>query len=82
MNLPVLELLGVNAKYARQGIGNKLLKMGLDLVDKDSVEAYVDASPLATPLYQRHGFEVKSTYAMPDPNSWFVESSMVRPRKA
>ncbi|KAI9652244.1 MAG: hypothetical protein M1831_007092 [Alyxoria varia] len=76
-----VELMGVSAEYQRQGVGAMLLKPGCDLADRDGVEAYVDASPVAAPLYERYGFEVRNQCTMPEPFDWYVEKFMVRPKK-
>lgn len=58
-----------------------LISHGCDLADEQGVEAYVNANPVASPLYERFGFEAKSKVAMPAPFEWYMESFMVRPRK-
>ena len=77
-----VELMGVSAEYQRQGVGAMLLKPGCDMADRDGVEAYVDASPAAAPLYERFGFEVGNQCTMVEPFDWYVERFMVRPKKA
>lgn len=81
MCLTDLELMSVNAKYARQGAGAMMMQHGCELVDKDGVIAYVDSSPVAKTLYARFGFEEKNTQPMPAPYDWYTESFMVRPKK-
>ena len=73
--------MAVDAKYARQGAGAMLIDYGCKLADRDGLEAYVDASPLAKSLYERYGFETKNTTTMPKPFDWYVEAFMIRPKK-
>ena len=74
--------MAVDPKYARKGAGAMLVEHGLDLVDKDGVESYVDASPLAKQLYERYGYITRNTMSMPKPFEWFIETFMVRPAKS
>lgn len=73
--------MGVSSEYHRQGAGSMLINYGCNLADKDGIEAYVDASPIAEPLYKRFGFETKNKLAMPAPFDWYLESFMIRPGK-
>ena len=75
-------MLGVNEKYARQGVGAMLVTYGCDLADRAGVECYVDGSPGGKKLYERHGFEEKATWIAPVPFDSYVESFMVRPKKS
>ena len=74
--------MGVNSAYARRGVGAMLIEYGCKLADRDGVEAYADASPVAKPLYERFGFKVMNSITMPEPFDWYVENFMVRPKKA
>ncbi|KAI5924919.1 hypothetical protein F4810DRAFT_709111 [Camillea tinctor] len=52
----VLELLGVNPEYQRQGAGSSLVKWGTDEADKHGVKAVVEGTPVARRLYEKCGF--------------------------
>jgi predicted N-acetyltransferase YhbS len=47
----------VSSDYARQGIGTRLLRWGIDLCDKDGVPACLDSTvEAAKTFYQKAGF--------------------------
>lgn len=76
-----IELMGVDQAYARRGIGAMLLEAGCKLADAEGLGCYVDASPVARPLYERFGFVERNTCRMPGEFGWYEESFMVRPAK-
>ena len=51
--------------YKGQGAGSMVLQYGCDLADRDSVEAYIDASPRGKRLYERFGFVFTKQQKMP-----------------
>lgn len=54
-----LPWLGVDAALRGTGLGGELLKVCLDIVDKDHLPAYLETpNPRTVPFYQRHGFVV------------------------
>ncbi|KAI0477948.1 hypothetical protein F4859DRAFT_42554 [Xylaria cf. heliscus] len=57
----VLTHLCTRHSYHGRGIGSALLRDVLDLADKEALWAYLEATPLATPVYQRVGFKVVDT---------------------
>jgi len=61
-----LELLCTDVEYSRQGAGALALQYGCDRADEEDVECYVDASPMAAPLYERFGFEMRMEERMAD----------------
>jgi GNAT superfamily N-acetyltransferase len=55
-----LYAIGVRPGHQGQGIGSRLLKEGLRVVDHAHMPAYLESSKKANvPLYERYGFEVK-----------------------
>ncbi|KAF5011451.1 hypothetical protein FDECE_2440 [Fusarium decemcellulare] len=48
--------LATHPDYQRRGLGTMLMRYGCDLVDKNGVAAYVDASKSGSALYRRFGF--------------------------
>lgn len=49
-------MVAVSPKYQGQGAGSQILRWGTEKADQQGVEAYLDASPDAVKLYERHGF--------------------------
>jgi ribosomal protein S18 acetylase RimI-like enzyme len=43
-------------KYQGKGAGSQLMRWGLSQADEQGVEAFLEASPDAVPLYERLGF--------------------------
>lgn len=57
----VLDTLVTHPDHHRRGAGGLLVQWGCDQADKKGVEAYLEASPMGKPLYERYGFkEVKT----------------------
>ena len=53
--------------HRRKGAATMLMKWGTALADELGVESWVQATPMAKPLYLRHGFEVfKEVLLVPD----------------
>lgn len=62
-----LPLIGVDAARQRSGIGSALLRHALEIVDRDHLPAYLEAtSELNVPLYERHGFELQEPIQLAD----------------
>ena len=57
-----------------------LLSWGIERADAEGLEAYLDASPSAKPLYEKFGWVTKATHAFL--GGTYIESFMVRPSKA
>ena len=58
------DVLGVDAAYARQGVGAMLVAEGCRRADEDGLEAYLASTPAAMKLYQRFGFEAREEQKM------------------
>ena len=64
-----------------------MMRWGLERADIDGVEAYLEASPDAVPLYERHGFReadrtdtfINNERVM---ETWYRNMFMIRPAKA
>jgi GNAT superfamily N-acetyltransferase len=52
-----LHVLTTHPDHHRRGAGGLLLKYFLDSVDREHIEAYLEASEAGKPLYTRHGFK-------------------------
>ena len=51
-----LEIVATDPSYQGKGAGTQLMQWGLNQADEQGVEAYLEASPDAVPLYERLGF--------------------------
>lgn len=77
---PVLDLLQTDPKFQGRGAGGMLIKWGLDIADERHVPAYLESSPVAHKLYQKHGFQdidelvldPKWNYGSADPSIYFM----------
>lgn len=62
-----LTLLGTHAEHRGHGYGLGLLADNLRQIDETGMPSYLEASnPANVPLYMRHGFEVLSSFKVPD----------------
>ena len=63
----LLSLLGTAVAHQGHGYGLGLLAETLTVVDAEDMPAYLEASNSANvPLYQRYGFELYGSFALPD----------------
>ncbi|KAL2351639.1 acyl-CoA N-acyltransferase [Cryomyces antarcticus] len=53
----LLHILATLPSHHRRGAGALLLREGLDRADNEGIEAYLEASKMGKPLYERFGFE-------------------------
>jgi len=51
-----MAILAVEPKFQRMGVGRKLLEWGLDMADREGLEAFIEASPAGKPLYEKMGW--------------------------
>ena len=67
-----LFLLGTRPEWQSRGIGSALMRLVLELCDRDAMPAYLEAtSERNKGLYLRHGFEVTGEIKLPDgPSMW------------
>lgn len=57
-----LGFLAVRRAWQGRGLTRPLVAWGLDRADRDGVEAYVQASPVAVPVYRRFGWDEVDRY--------------------
>ncbi|KAF2478197.1 uncharacterized protein BDR25DRAFT_276014 [Lindgomyces ingoldianus] len=53
----ILETLVTHPSHHRRGAGGMLVQWGCDQADTNDLEAYLEASPMGAPLYERFGFQ-------------------------
>ncbi|KAI5275443.1 acyl-CoA N-acyltransferase [Aureobasidium subglaciale] len=51
-----LKVLAIDPTYQRRGVGSLLLDEGLAVADRVGIKAYLEATEVGRPLYQRKGF--------------------------
>ncbi|GAB1314620.1 hypothetical protein MFIFM68171_04830 [Madurella fahalii] len=71
-----LELICAKPGEMGKGVGKRLLQWGLEKVDADGCEAYLEASPDGRPLFEKFGWKVVERLEYLDGE--YVECSMVR----
>lgn len=71
-----LELISTKPEIKGLGTGRRLVQWGVEKVDRDGAEAYLEASPQGKGLFERFGFEVVEKLVYLDGD--YVECSMVR----
>ena len=81
-----LEMLVTDPAFQGQGAGKLMMSWGLERADRDGVEAYLEASPEAVPLYERSGFREAGRTEMWIENEraegeWYRNLFMLRPAK-
>jgi ribosomal protein S18 acetylase RimI-like enzyme len=74
-----LELISTKREVKGLGTGRKLVEWGLEKVDADGCEAYLEASPEGRGLFERFGFRVVERLVYLD--GAYVECSMMREGK-
>jgi len=84
----LLNVLAVDPKYHRKGIGAIHLKWGLDQADELGLPAFLEASPYGQPLYAKWGFEPMYRTRIPEEEMHlykgqeaFIPMIMYRPAK-
>ncbi|MCJ1438299.1 hypothetical protein MMC27_007687 [Xylographa pallens] len=71
-----LEIVATLPQHQGKGAAGKMIRWGLEQADRDGLEAYVEASPLAVPVYQHYGWKVVADFTLEDRNH--TESFMIR----
>jgi GNAT superfamily N-acetyltransferase len=79
-----LEIVATDPTYQGKGAGSQLMRWGLKQADEKHVEAFLEASPDAVPLYERLGFrEVDRTDTFIENERvggvWYRNLFMIRP---
>ena len=79
-----LEIVATDPAYQGRGAGSQLMRGSLKQADQQGVEAYLEASPDAVPLYERLGFvEAGRTDTFIDnervKGTWYRNLFMIRP---
>ncbi len=77
-------MLATHPTHQGKGAGSQLMRWGLVQADEQNVEAYLEASPDAVPLYEKFGFrEVERTDTFIKNESvdgvWYRNLFMLRP---
>lgn len=78
-----LEIVATDPAYQGRGAGSQLMRWGLRQADEQKVEAFLEASPDAVPLYERLGFkEADRTDTFIEnervPGTWYRNLFMIR----
>lgn len=82
-----LEIVATDPAYQGRGAGSQLMRWGLEQADNQGVEAYLEASPEAVPLYKNLGFrEADKTDTFIDnervKQTWYRNLFMIRSPRA
>lgn len=48
--------MAVHPSHRRLGIGTQLMEIGVALADQHNLDAWMEASGMGKPLYEKHGF--------------------------
>lgn len=76
---PDLQAMCVLSECQGRGVGDALLKQGLrDLVDRDGLDCYLEASEVAGRLYERNGFKPAIPMPIEVPGGTYVVMAMLR----
>lgn len=80
-NARYLSFLIIDPKAQGKGIGSALLQWGLDQADSANppLPVVLESSPAGRPVYEKRGFEIKSTIHLKDVADF---PFMVRPAKS
>jgi ribosomal protein S18 acetylase RimI-like enzyme len=76
-----LSMIGVDAAHQGQGLGARLLEVGLEHCDREGALAYLESSnPANLSFYERHGFEILAEIGGDDTPSLFPMLRSARSR--
>ncbi|KXL49145.1 hypothetical protein M433DRAFT_158974 [Acidomyces richmondensis BFW] len=84
-NLLSLDILAIDPKFQRQGVGGALVKWGTDKADSLGVETVVESSVYGKGLYLKNGFVFIKDVVLRNPERWNKRAStqyawLIRPR--
>ncbi|KAL8923918.1 MAG: hypothetical protein Q9208_004355 [Pyrenodesmia sp. 3 TL-2023] len=60
----VLEICYVHPEYRRRGAGSLMVEWGTKKADEMGVEAFVEATEVGVPLYEKHGFHLMNEFVL------------------
>ena len=85
-NLVSLDILTIDPKYQRRGVGNELVKWGTNQADELGVDAVVESSVYGKGLYEKHGYVFIKDVQMRGPDRWRGRDAgafawLVRPKR-
>lgn len=69
-NMVNLDVLTIDPAYQRKGVGDMLVRWGVEKADGMGVEAVVESSVPGRRLYEKHGFEYRKTVELELPEKW------------
>ncbi|KAF7853662.1 hypothetical protein EAF04_010653 [Stromatinia cepivora] len=64
-HLMLLDSITTDPKHQKQGAGSMLVKWGVDVADSLNGEAYLEATEMGRPVYEKFGFVVLATFDAP-----------------
>jgi ribosomal protein S18 acetylase RimI-like enzyme len=72
-----LMIIGVDPEFQQQGIGSRLMKVGLDKADAEKLDCFLETvTPEDVRFYQKHDFEVMSTKGFAENSQfWLMKRS-------
>ena len=81
-----LEIVATDPAYQGKGAGSQMMRWGLKQADEQGMEAYLEASPEAVPLYKSLGFREAGRTDTWIENErvkgiWYRNLFMIRPAK-
>nr|POE88075.1 hypothetical protein CFP56_11304 [Quercus suber] len=62
-----LDILAVDPRYQRMGVGDLMVKWGIEEADRQGVEAVVESSRFGKGLYMKNGFVFQRDVVIPNP---------------
>lgn len=86
-NIVSLDILAVDPKHQRKGVGHVLVKWGIDKADAMDVDAVVESSVFGKGLYEKNGFVFLKDVELEVPEQWEQRPKakfawLVRPKRA
>ncbi|EMD00454.1 hypothetical protein BAUCODRAFT_28808 [Baudoinia panamericana UAMH 10762] len=86
-NLVSLDILAIDPKYQRRGVGDALVKWGTGKADELGVQAVVESSVFGKGLYEKNGFVFIKDVKVEAPEPWLGRDAgqfawLIRPKKS